>query len=194
MAIVPALGSQISAPQQYAVLGNPPTTLYFGEEMQTVSYSQYKSSPSLAGANSLWIKGATAWTQYAVVPLGATVSLLTISPVGGSGFFTIDGQTGSNNYIFYPNSLLTFYAGEVGRHMLSFAIDGQPSNQVVIDVTNANYIQPSNYPSPTNNYPWYYPWYYPWDYYPESYCGAGYHLENGQCVPDHRRHWGNRSP
>jgi hypothetical protein len=130
--------------------------------MQSVPYAQYRSSPAYTGANFLWIKGATAWTQYAVAPQGATLSLFAISPIGGSGSLASDGQTYSNNYVFYPNSLLTFYAGTIGRHTLSFAINDQSSNQVVIDVVGGTYTQPSNNPK---NYPGYYPaHYYPWDY------------------------------
>jgi hypothetical protein len=162
----PALGNTISAPQRFEIAGMP-STIYLGEQMQSVPYSQYQSSPEYTGANSLWIKGATAWTQYAVVPQGATVSLFALSSAGGSGSLTSDGQIYSNNYVFYPNSLLTFYAGTIGRHTLSFAINGQSSNQVVLDVVGGTYTQPSNnpvYTQPTN-----YPGYYPWDYYPGYY-------------------------
>jgi hypothetical protein len=190
-----APSNPIGAPQQFEIAGNMPSTVYLGEQMQSVPYSQYLSYPAYTGANSLWIRGATAWTQYAVVPQGATVSLFAISPTGGSGSLTFvdsDGQTYSHNYFFYPNSLLTFYADTIGRHTLSFAINGQASNIVVIDVVGGTYTQPSNNPE---NYPGYYPWdysgyypgYYPWDYsryYPWDYCGAGYHQENGKCVPD----------
>ena len=171
----PAPSNPIGAPQQFEIAGNIPSTVYLGEQMQPVPYSQYRSSPAYTGANSLWIKGATAWTQYAVVPQGATVSLFAISPTGGSGSLTSDGQTYSNNYAFYPNSLLTFYASTIGQHTLSFAINGQTSNQVVIDVVGGAYTQPSSNPE---NYPGYYP-----DYYPSDYCGAGYYLEDGYCVP-----------
>jgi hypothetical protein len=179
----PAPSNSIGAPQRFEIVGMP-STVYLGEQMQSVPYSQYQSSPAYTGANSLWIKGATTWTQYAVVPQGATVSLLAISPAGGSGFLASDGQTDSNNYVFYPSSLLTFYAGTIGRHTLSFAINGQSSNQVVLDVVVGTYTQPSNTPE---NYPGYYPGYYPENYpgyYPGYYCEAGYHLENGYCVPD----------
>jgi len=155
-----APSNPIGAPQQFEIAGNMPSTVYLGEQMQPVPYSQYQSYPAYAQANSLWIKGATDWTQYAVVPQGATVSLYAISPTGGSGslaFMNSDGQTYSHNYIFYPNSLLTFYADTIGRHMLSFDVNGQSSNQVVIDVIGT-YTQPSNYPE-------YYPGYYYPDYY-----------------------------
>jgi hypothetical protein len=81
----PAPSNSIGAPQRFEIVGMP-STVYLGEQMQSVPYSQYQSSPAYTGANSLWIKGATTWTQYAVVPQGATVSLLAISPAGGSGF------------------------------------------------------------------------------------------------------------
>jgi len=130
--------------------------------MQSVSYTQYQSTPSYTGGNFLWIKGATAWTQYAVVPQGATVSLLAISSTGGSGSFTSDGQIYSNSYVLYPNSQLTFYAGTIGRHTLSFALNGWASNQVVINVVAAtSYTQPSYYPG--------YYWDYPWNIYQSYY-------------------------
>jgi hypothetical protein len=193
MTTAPATGNPIGTPQRFAIAGMP-STVYLGEQMQPVPYSQYQSSPAYTGANSLWIKGETAWTQYAVVPQGATVSLFAISPTRGSGSLTSDGQIYSNNYVFYPNSLLTFYAGTIGRHTLSFAINGQSSNQVVIDVVGGTYTQPNNnpvYTQPTN-YPGYYPenypgysqepWgYYPWDYYPS--CPDGRQQCNGQCCP-----------
>ena len=172
MASKPTPNNPIGAPQQFEIAGNMPSTLYFGEPIQPVPYAQYLSNPTYTKANSLWIKGETAWTQYAVVPQGAIVSLFAISPTGGSGTLTFedsDGQTYSNNCVFYPNSFLTFYANTIGRHILYFTINGQASNQLVIDVTTGTYTQPSNYLSPTNYYPVYYPSdYYPWGYYAPS--------------------------
>jgi hypothetical protein len=178
-----APGNPVGAPQQFEIAGDIPSTIYFGEQMQRLAYSQYQSYPAFTGSNSLWIKGATAWTQYVVVPQGATISLFAISPSGGgSGSLTFvdsDGQTYNHNYFFYPNSLFTFYADTIGRHMLFVVINGQTSNQVVIDVVST-YTQPGNY---LRYYPWYYPMYNPWDH-PRDHCKAGYHLENGHCVPN----------
>jgi hypothetical protein len=149
----PAPSTHISTPQQFEIAGSMPSTIYFSNQMQPVLYSQYKSNPTYTGSNSLWIKGATAWTQYAIVPMGAIVSLLAISPSGGSGtlnFVDADGQTYSYNYFFYPNSLFTFYADKPGRHLISFVINGKSSNQVTIDVTGtytpSNYLPPRYYP------------------------------------------------
>jgi hypothetical protein len=160
----PAPINPISAPQQFVIAGNVPSTLYLGEQMYPVPYSQYQSDPPPAGANSLWIKGITNWTQYVAVPQGATVAILAVSPTGGSGtlnYMDSTGKTYSHDYFFYPNSLLTFYAATIGRHMLWFVANGQSSNQVIIDVVGT-YAQPSTYPE---YYSGYYPAYYPeYDY------------------------------
>jgi hypothetical protein len=159
------------------IAGNVPSTLYLGEQMYPVPYSQYQSDPVPAGANSLWIKGITNWTQYVAVPQGATVAILAVSPTGGSGtlnYMDSTGKTYSHDYFFYPNSLLTFYAATIGRHMLWFVANGQSSNQVIIDVVGT-YAQPSTYPE---YYSGYYPAYYPeYDYLCDLYpC---------RCYPDY---------
>ncbi|MGA9099875.1 MAG: hypothetical protein WB392_13195 [Methanotrichaceae archaeon] len=172
-----APSNPISAPQQYNISGNMPATVYFSNQMQSVPFSQYQSNPTYGGSNSLWIKGSTAWSQYAIVPVGANVQLLAISPSsGGSGLFNIvdsNGQTNSYNYFFYPNSQLTFYAGTPGQHTLTFNIGGVTSNPIVIDVAGtvsmtynptgptSNYYPPTgNYNPLIGNYPGYYAPYY----------------------------------
>lgn len=167
-------GNPISAPQQFQIASNIPTTIYLGEQMQTVPYAQYRLYPAYTGANSLWIAGKTAWTQYAVIPLNSTVSIYAISPMSGSGslnFVDSNGQTYSHNYLFYQNSVFTFHADTIGRHILSFALNSQTSNQVVIDVAS-----PSAQPSYQEPYPSYYPWYYSEDYYP-VYIHSKSHVE-----------------
>ena len=170
----PANGDPIGAPQQFETSGIMPTTVYLGEQMQPVPYSQYWSSPAHTIANSLWIKGITSWIQYAVVPQGATVTLVAFSPTGGIGTLTVvdsSGQTSSKNYIFYPNSIFTFYTYTNGRHILSLAVNGQSSNQVVIDAVGTC-AQPGNYPGYCSLSDYYsgeceiYPWNtYWWHYY-----------------------------
>ena len=153
----PAPATHISAPQQFESSGNAPANVYFGTQGQEVPYSQLQSSPMYSASNYLWIQGSTSWTQYAIVPQGATVSLLTISSTGGNGYLSEvnpDGQTYSYNFFFYPDSHLSFYADAIGRHILSYVINGIVSNTVIIDVTGT-YVPPSNYMPPS-----YYPNYY----------------------------------
>jgi hypothetical protein len=127
--------------------------------MQPVPFSMYQSTPTIFSKRL--IKGATDWSQYAAVPVEANVSLLAISPTGGSGILNLvdaNGLTYSYNYFFYPNSSrLTFYADIPGRHTMSF-VGGISSNPVVIDVTGTmtmTYAPTSNYNPPMSNYPGY---------------------------------------
>jgi len=79
----PATAKHIEAPRQYAIRDFTPTTVYTGSQMQAVPYPQYYAT--YAGGNSLWIQGSASWTQYAKVPQGSILSLLTMSPMGGEG-------------------------------------------------------------------------------------------------------------
>ncbi len=170
----PVPSNHIGVPQQYDIIGNLPSTVLFSNQGQPVSYSQYASSPSFTGASSLWIQGSTSWTQSVVVPQGATVNLLAITPTAGSGysnFMDADGQTYTYNYYFYPYSLMTFYADKPGRHIISFVVNGMVSNQVIIDVTGT-YVPPTDYLPPA-----YYPGYY--GYYPGYFGGFDYFPTSG---------------
>jgi hypothetical protein len=127
-----------------------PATVYFSYQMQAVPYSQYKTYPTYTGGNSLWIQGATSWTQYAQVPQGSGLSLLATSPTGGNGYlYEIypDGKLSKDNFYFFPGSnQINFYADNIGQHILLFIIDGQVSNSIVIDVIP--YIPPYQYSMP----------------------------------------------
>jgi len=146
----PAPDTHITAPQQFNISGNIPSTVYFSYQRQPVVYSQYQSTPSKIN-NSLWLKGSNSWAQYAEVPQGAVVPLLAISPNGGSGNIREihpNGQVYNYNYFFYPYSQLTFYADTIGRHTIDFGLLDQPSNQVVIDVIGT-YKPPSYFNPPS---------------------------------------------
>ena len=154
------VSAHISAPVKTAIVGKTP-----------VPYSN-------TIIPYMWIQGTGSWAQ---VPQGATVTLLAISPAGANGYLSeiLNGATYNSNFYFYPNNQLTFYADTIGQHTLSFSVNGQSSNQVVIDVVGGTYTQPSNnpvYTQPTN-----YPGYYPWNYYP------GYYVPSPSLVVTHGR-------
>ncbi len=146
-----APSTHISAPTQIDIVGMVPANLYLSTQNQEVPYSQYMSNPANTGMNSLWIQGATSWAQYATVPQGASISLIAISSTGGSGYLNEihpDGTMYNSNFYFYPgSSRMNFYADTIGRHILSFVINGKVSNTVIIDVTGT-YVPPSNYMPP----------------------------------------------
>ena len=170
----PATAKHIEAPQQYAI-PIALTTVYLDAQMQAVPYNQYYAT--YTGGNSLWIQGSTSWTQYAKVPQGSALSLLALSPTGGEGalYETYpDGKVTRSDFYFFPNSLIGFYADAPGRHVLSFVLAGQPSNQVIIDVVST---PPVCYAQPTYH-AGYYPYYWDWDYYPyywDYHYGEGDH-------------------
>ena len=128
---------QITVLTKTEINGEEPAMLYFGSTQKAVPYSQYKTYTSTTGANSLWIRGDNSWTQYAMVPQGSVLNMITTSPAGGYGnLYEIypDGTLDKNSYYFYPYNQVSFYADKVGQHQLFFNIEGQPSNVIVIDV------------------------------------------------------------
>jgi plastocyanin len=128
---------QLTSPTKIDLKGIEPDTIYFGSTQKAVPYSQYQTYALTTGANSLWIQGASSWTQYAMVPLGSMLTMITMSPTGGQGYLYEvypDSTLDKNGYYFYPYNQIGFYADQVGEHQLFFNIDGQPSNVIVIDV------------------------------------------------------------
>jgi hypothetical protein len=127
---------QPTGAQEYSNSGQP-SILYVGPQQKAVSYNQYQSYANFAGGNSLWIMGTNSWTQYAQVPQGAYLSLLAMAPSGGSGYFYEiypSGRLERSYYNFYPSTRISFFADEVGQHVLLFVVNNQASNAVIIDV------------------------------------------------------------
>jgi len=141
---------QLTAPTKIDLKEVKPAMLYFGSTQKAVSYAQYQTYALSTGINSLWISGDSSWTQYAMVPLGSMLNMVTTSPAGGHGYlYEIypDGNLDMNSYYFYPYNQIGFYADKVGQHQLFFNIAGQPSNVIVIDVVP--YQPPAQ---PVNNF------------------------------------------
>ena len=163
--------THISTPAQTAIVGKTPAILYLGAQQQPVPYSQYQANANNAIVPSLWIQGTGSWTQYVTVPQGAAVQLIAFSPTGGNGYLgeILNGITYNSNFYFYPNSILTFYADTIGQHTLSVNINGQPSNQVTINVVA--YVPPQTYLTPYN-----YPAFW---YSAPTYYNSGHHHIDG---------------
>jgi hypothetical protein len=135
---MPVVGGIISNPVKFDITQKTPSSVYYGTG-QALPYSQYASTvPSKT--NDLWIQGATNWTQYVVTPVGTWLQLVANAPVGGpAGFYeTIQTETTSSKYSTYQfnqgYNTMNFQAAQVGRHMLYFVVNNQPSNVVVVDV------------------------------------------------------------
>ncbi len=135
---MPVVGDIISTPVKFDITKKTPSRIYYGAG-QGLPYSQYTSTvPSKT--NDLWVQGATDWTQYVVSPVGTWLQLVANAPVGGPGGFYEIVQTDTNTvkyntYQFYQGfNTMNFKADQVGRHMLYFVVNNQPSNVVIVDV------------------------------------------------------------
>ena len=135
---IPVVGGIISTPVKFDIAQRTPSRIYYGTG-QALPYTQYVSTmPS--GTNDLWVQGATNWAQYVVSPVGTWIQLVANAPVGGSAGFYEIVQTDTNivkynTYQFNAGyNTMSFNADQVGRHMLYFVVNNQPSNVVVVDV------------------------------------------------------------
>ena len=135
---MPVVGGIISTPIKFDIAQKTPSKIYYGTG-QALPYDQYVSSVTSRN-NELWVQGETDWSQYVVSPLGTWLQLVAYAPVGGSaGFYEIvqtDTTTPNyKTYQFYPGyNTMNFNANQVGRHILLFVVNNQPSNVVIVDV------------------------------------------------------------
>jgi len=98
--------------------------------------------------NYLWIEGTQAWSQYASIPQYSSIPLVAYTPTGGQGEILEMYPRGSTQgvykgiyYDFDPGYNRLMYRGDVaGRHYLLFAVNDQPSNSIIIDVTGGSVL------------------------------------------------------
>jgi plastocyanin len=175
----PAPKTHITHPQNYPVKNLGSTFVYFNVPTYTTSYSMtyftpssyqlysmpfsqyYANYASYSGGTSLWIQGTSGLTQYVTVPLGASLSLIAISPTGGNGYIyetSPGGVSNTNYYYFNQYNQMNFYANTVGQYVLLVSINGRLSNAITINVVNygTSNIVPSyqapNYSPPSSGY------------------------------------------
>jgi hypothetical protein len=134
----PVVGGIVSNPTRFDIAQRMPSNVYYGAGVG-LPYTQYAATvPSKT--NDLWIQGAKNWTQYVVSPVGTWLQLVAYAPVEGpAGFYeTIQNDTTSSRYkTFQFNqgyNTMNFKADQVGRHLLNFVVNSQPSNTVIVDV------------------------------------------------------------
>jgi len=135
---IPIVGGIFSTPAKFDIVQRTPSMVYYGTG-QALPYTQYVSTmPS--NTNDLWVQGATNWAQYVVTPVGTWIQLVANAPLGGSaGVYEIVQTDTSivkyNTYQFNQGyNTMNFNADQIGRHMLYFVVNNQPSNVVVVDV------------------------------------------------------------
>ena len=135
---MPVVSGIINNPTRFDVTQKTPSRVYYGAGVG-LPYPQYASIVP-PKTNDLWIQGASNWTQYVVTPIGTWLQMVANAPVGGPAGFYEMTQTDTTSskyqtYQFNPGyNTMSFNADQVGRHMLYFVVNNQPSNVVVVDV------------------------------------------------------------
>ncbi|MCX6677879.1 MAG: hypothetical protein NTU95_08050 [Methanothrix sp.] len=136
---VPVIGGFM--PVKIDVTHKMPTRIYFGSGRE-VTYTQYQSAIAAARGNELWIQKGLDWSQYAIVPAGTGMQFIAFAPVGGQADYYEILQTDALNITskrvnFYSGyNSMNFLADKVGRHILHFVLNNQPSNSIIIDVVS----------------------------------------------------------
>lgn len=127
------------APVKIDINRKLPAKLYFGSGKE-ITYSQYQSAISPARGNELWIQKDLDWSQYAIVPQGAGMQFVAFAPAEGQADYYEIFETGvqkitAKQVNFYAGyNGLNFLADKVGRYILLFVLNNQPSNAIIIDV------------------------------------------------------------
>ncbi len=127
------------APVKFDVTHQMPSKIYFGSG-QEIAYTQYQSAMASSRGNELWIQKGADWSQYAIVPAGTGMQFIAFTPAGGQADYYEITQTDSMNVTgkrmnFYSGyNSLNFMADKVGRHILMFVLNNQPSNSIIVDV------------------------------------------------------------
>jgi len=149
LAIVPALGldeyqefyyfdqgtqgSSETGAVQFNFNGAEPSYLIINGQNQPYN-------PSYVQYNSLWIQGTSRWTQYMQCPYNARFKLLAFTQGGMATVVEVypSGYELVKTYQFYPGyTQFVFWADAVGRHTITFYINGQKSNSIMVDVLSS---------------------------------------------------------
>jgi len=142
------------APVKIDINKKLPSKIYFGSGKE-VTYTQYQSAISSARGNELWIQKYMDWSQYAIVPQGAGIELIAFTPTGGQADYyeiletDVQKITAKKLNFYAGYNSLNFLADKVGRHILLFVLNNQPSNAMIVDVIS----QPPTAPSASQMQP-----------------------------------------
>lgn len=134
---VPVIGG--FTPIKIDVTHKMPAKIYFGSGRE-VTYTQYQSAIATARGNELWIQKGLDWSQYAIVPARTGMQFIAFAPAGGQADYYEIVQTDALNITVKPVNFysgynsINFLADKVGRHILLFMLNNQPSNAIIIDV------------------------------------------------------------
>lgn len=144
---IPSWTEEVEAGAPAQNLSQMPDLVRFnisGQEPETLSLGG-KDVPFLRHSpesSELWIRNEGNWTQYTQAGQGQEIGIVAYTPTGGSAdlyrIYYSKGLILHRGYELSPGYFQgSIKAAELGRTMLFFAVNNQPSNAVIIDVSPA---------------------------------------------------------
>jgi len=124
----------LSAPMAFNISGSEPSKIRLGDS--EMNYTDYSSLP---GSSELWIRMGASWSRYEEVSQGDEADLIAYTPKDGNvDLYLISYAKSTINHWSFNflkgYHLLRLVPEESGRLFMIMAINGQPSNALILDV------------------------------------------------------------
>ncbi len=125
----------LSLPLAFNISRNEPQMLQFGSDHQ--NFSEYVSSSFLS---ELWVRTGVQWSRYERTVQGVDADIILHMPKDGNAdIYLISYASGSTNHwnfkLLRGYYLLRLVPGEDGRLFMITALDNQPGNALMLDVS-----------------------------------------------------------
>jgi hypothetical protein len=133
----------LSLPLPFNLNGNEPQMLQFGSDH--LNFSEYVSSSFLS---ELWVRTGVRWSRYEQLVLGVDADIILHMPKDGNlDIYLISYARGSTNHwnfkLLRGYYLLRLMPGDDGRLFMITALDNQPGNALMLDVSPSPIVSSS---------------------------------------------------
>jgi hypothetical protein len=133
----------LSPPLAFNISRNEPQMLQFGSDH--LNFSEYVSSSFLS---ELWVRTGVRWSRYERTVQGVDVAIILHMPKDGNlDIYLISYARGSTNHwnfkLLRGYYLLRLMPGDDGRLFMITALDNQPGNALMLDVSPSPIVSSS---------------------------------------------------
>ena len=134
----------LSLPLAFNISRNEPQMLQFGSDHQ--NFSEYVSSSFLS---ELWVRTGLRWSRYEQTAQGVDADIILHMPKDGNlDVYLISYARGSTDHwnfkLLSGYYLLRLVPGEDGRLFMITALDNQPGNALMLDVSSRSNVASSS--------------------------------------------------
>ncbi len=124
----------LSAPMVLNISGSEPSKIRLGDA--EMNYTDYSSQP---GSSELWIRKGASWSRYEQVSQGDEADLIAYTPKDGNADLYLISYAKSTITHWSFNFLKGYHLSrlvpeDTGRLFMILAMNGQPSNALILDV------------------------------------------------------------